>query len=407
VIKAADGGFHRSAALAAIQPSATIAITQLARDLKKAGQDVISLSIGEPDFPTPDNIQMAALRAIQEGQTKYPPVGGILELKDAVRRKFQRENSLDYLPAEIIVGNGCKQVIATAMMATLDPGDEVIMAAPYYVSYLQLANLFAAKPVIVATSIDNGFLMRPEDLERAITPRTKWVILNSPGNPSGAVYSRYALSALAEVLVRYPHVMVLSDDIYEHLVYSEDKYWTIAEIEPRLKERTLTANGVSKAYSMTGWRIGYGGGPAPLIQAMELAQSQLTGGACRISQWAAVEALDGPQESVRQAREIFLDRRNVIVAALNKIPGLTCRAPDGAFYAYPSCRNFLGRTTAGGRRVQTDEDFCAAFLVEHGVSAVQGAAFGLSPHFRISFAASMESLDEACNRLKEFCRAMT
>lgn len=396
-------GFERSAALSNIQPSATIAITQLARDLRAEGRDIISLSIGEPDQPTPSNIVEAAHAAMLRGETKYPPVGGIPELKEAVRRKFARDNTLDYALGEIIVSAGCKQVIAMAMMATLNPGDQVIVPTPYYVSYLQLAKMFGAAPIFAETSIEDGFLLRPHVLEQAITPRTKWLLLNTPGNPSGAVYGREALAALAEVLLRRPHVMVLADDIYEHLIYDDQKFWTMAEVEPRLRGRILTANGVSKAYSMTGWRIGYAGGPPALIKVMELAQSQLTGGACRISQWAAVEALDGPQASVRQAREDFQRRRELVVGSLNRIAGIECRSPEGAFYAYPSCRGFLGKVTASGREINTDEEFCKTLLEDEGVAAVHGGAFGLSPHFRISFAASEERLVEACRRLARFC----
>ena len=396
-------GFRRSTALSNIQPSATIAITQLARDLRAEGRDVISLSIGEPDHPTPGNIIEAAYKAMLRGETKYPPVSGIPELKEAVRRKFARDNALDYASEEIIVSAGCKQVIAMAMMATVSPGDEVIVPTPYYVSYLQLAKMFGAAPVFAQTSIEDGFLLKPHVLEQAITPRTKWLLLNTPGNPSGAVYGREALTALTDVLLRHSHVMVLSDDIYEHLVYDDRKSCTVVEVEPRLRDRTLTANGVSKAYSMTGWRIGYAGGPAALIKAMELGQSQLTGGACRISQWAAVEALGGPQASVRKACADFQRRRDLVVTALNRMVGIECRSPEGAFYAYPSCRAFLGKATADGRRIDTDEDFCTALLADEGVATVHGGAFGLSPHFRISFATSEERLIEACKRLARFC----
>jgi aspartate aminotransferase len=396
-------GFQLSAALSNIQPSATIAITQLARDLRVEGRDVISLSIGEPDHPTPGNIVEAAHQAMLRGETKYPPVSGIPELKDAVRRKFARDNSLEYTSGELIVSAGCKQIIAMALMATLDPGDEVIIPTPYYVSYLQLAKIFGATSVFARTSIEDGFLLQPHVLEQAITPKTKWLLLNSPGNPSGAVYGREALAALTDVLLRHPRIMVLADDIYEHLIYDRQKFWTVAEVEPRLRDRTLTANGVSKAYAMTGWRIGYAGGPAALVKGMELAQSQITGGACRISQWAAAEALDGPQDSVRKACEDFQRRRELVVTALNRVAGIECRSPEGAFYAYPSCRAFLGKTTASGRQIDTDQDFCMALLADEGVAAVHGGAFGLSPHFRISFAASEEKLVEACKRLTRFC----
>lgn len=397
--------FTRSTSLARIQSSATIAITQKARELKAAGRDIISLSIGEPDFDTPQNIKDAATAAMGRGENKYPPVSGIPRLKTAVAAKFKRDNGLDYADAEIIVSAGGKQVISNAMLATLDAGDEVLIPTPYWVSYPQLANLCGATPVFAETRLENGFRLRPEALDRLITRKTKWVILNSPGNPSGAAYTRNELSALTDVLVRHPHVLVLSDDIYEHLIY-DGTFATVVEVEPRLRDRTLTVNGVSKAYAMTGWRLGYAGGPAPLIKAMELVQSQLTGGVCRISQWAAVEALEGPQDFLSETRSAFRRRRDMMVAALNAIEGIVCPVPEGAFYIYPSCGAFLGKTSPAGEAIETDEDFCMALLAEQGVATVHGTAFGLGPNFRVSYAASDADLAEAARRIAAFCGAI-
>ena len=394
--------FKRSTSLARIQPSATIAITQKARDLKAAGRDIISLSIGEPDFDTPQNIKDAATAAMGRGENKYPPVGGLPRLKTAIAAKFRRDNGLDYADAEIIVSAGGKQVISNAMLATLDAGDEIVIPTPYWVSYPQLANLCGATPVFAETRLEEGFRLRPAVLDRLITPRTKWVILNSPGNPSGAAYTRNELSALTDVLVRHPHVLVLSDDIYEHLIY-DGTFATVVEVEPRLRDRTLTVNGVSKAYAMTGWRLGYAGGPASLIKAMELVQSQLTGGVCRISQWAAVEALDGPQDFLSETRSAFRRRRDMMVAALNAIDGIVCPVPEGAFYIYPSCGAFLGKTSPAGQVIETDEDFCMSLLAEQGVATVHGTAFGLGPNFRVSYAASDADLAESARRIAAFC----
>lgn len=396
----------RSSLLQGLEPSATIAITQKARDMRAAGRDVISLSIGEPDFDTPQNIKDAAAAAAARGETTYSPVGGLPVLKEAIAAKFARDNSLHYAPNEIIVCAGGKQVVSNAFLATLNKADEVIIPAPYWVSYPQLTRLMNAEPVIVKTRSQSGFKLTPDQLERAISPRTKWLVLNSPSNPSGAAYSRNELRALADVLVRNPHVLILSDDIYEHLLY-EDEFATIAEVEPELHQRTLTLNGVSKAYAMTGWRLGYGGGPASLIKSMELLQSQLTGGVSRISQWAAVEALSGPQDYLRTARSAFNRRRNLVVSSLNKIAGLQCTQPAGAFYAFPSCASVMGRTTAQGSHIQTDEDFCLALLEEAGVAVVHGTAFGLGPNFRVSYAASEAELTEACGRIREFCTNMS
>ena len=395
--------FRKSSALSRIQPSATIAITQKARDMRAAGRDVISLSIGEPDFDTPDHIKAASAAKVAEGETKYPPVPGLPELRTAIADKFRRENGLDYDPAQVIVSAGGKQVIALALLATLDPGDEVIVPAPYYVSYTQLITLAGATSVIVPTTQEAGFLMTPEALEAAITDKTRWLILNAPSNPTGAVYSAEALATLGRVLERHPQVWVLTDDIYEHLVYGDTPFATIAAAAPGLKDRVLTMNGVSKAYAMTGWRIGYGAGPEPLIKAMSLLQSQLTGGAARVCQWAAHTALTGPQDMLAARREVFRKRRDLVLDRLMAIPGLPCAIPSGAFYVFPSCAAYIGRTTAGGRMIETDEDFCMALLEEEGVATVHGGAFGQSPHFRISYAASDTQLIEALKRLARFC----
>ncbi|MDB5715665.1 MAG: aspartate aminotransferase [Sphingomonadales bacterium] len=398
--------FERSVALKRIQPSATIAITQIGRDLRAAGRDIISLSIGEPDFDTPEHIKAAASEAMARGETKYPPVGGIPQLKAAIAEKFRRENSLEFSNAEVTVSGGAKQVIANALMATLNPGDEVIIPAPYYVSYPQLTNLFGGAPVFVETTEASGYKLQPEALERAINPNTKWLLLNSPGNPTGTAYSLSDLAALAEVLRRHPHVYILSDDIYEHLIYDDIAFATMANTAPDLMDRILTVNGVSKAYAMTGWRIGYGAGPTPLIKAMELVQSQMTSGASTIMQWGAVAALTGPQDMLIERRANFDQRRRRVVAALNEIDGIECRMPDGAFYAYPSCAAYIGATSAGGRKIDTDEAFSSALLQEHGVATVHGTAFGAGPNFRVSYAASIGQLDEACSRIAAFCADM-
>ena len=399
--------FRKSARLQPIQPSATIAITQLGRDLKAQGRDIVSLSIGEPDFDTPDHVKEAAAAAMARGETKYPPVPGLPELRAAVADKFLRENDLTYQPEQVIVSAGGKQVIALALLATLDPGDEVIVPAPYWVSYPQLTTLAGATPVEVTTTAATGLKITPAQLEAAVTPRTRWFILNSPSNPTGAVYSRAELMALAEVLRLHPQIWILSDDIYEHLIYGNAAFATIAAVAPDLAERTLTMNGVSKAYAMTGWRIGYAAGPLPLIKAMSLLQSQITGGAARVCQWAALAALTGPQDGLASRRAAFDARRRLVVEGLNAIPGLECPMPEGAFYAYPSCAAFIGRTTAGGRRIAHDEDFCMALLQETGVATVQGAAFGQGPAFRVSYAASEAQLRTALNRISTFCRTMS
>ena len=389
-----------------IQPSPTIAVTQKARDLKAAGRDVIGLGAGEPDFDTPDNIKAAAIAAIKAGDTKYTAVDGTPALKQAICAKFKRENGLDYKPEQVTVASGGKQVIFNTMMATLEPGDEVIIPAPYWVSYPDIVLLAEGKPVFVPCSQNNQFKLRPEDLAAAIGPKTKWIILNSPSNPTGAAYSRAELKALTDVLVQHPHVWVLTDDMYEHLVYDDFEFTTPAQLEPRLYERTLTMNGVSKAYCMTGWRIGYAAGPAPLIKAIAKVQSQSTTNPSSISQAAAVEALNGPQDFIPVHNAAFKARRDLVVNLLNKAQGLHCHRPEGAFYVYPSCAGTIGKKTPQGKVIASDDDFVTYLLEAEGVAAVQGSAFGLSPFFRISYATSTEALKEACNRIIRACQAL-
>ncbi|HOV03394.1 MAG TPA: pyridoxal phosphate-dependent aminotransferase [Kaistiaceae bacterium] len=386
-----------------IKPSATIAVTNKARELKAAGMDVIGLGAGEPDFDTPENIKAAAIDAIRRGETKYTAVDGIPELKKAIVDKFKRENRLDYKPSQITVGTGGKQVLYNALMATLNPGDEVIVPAPYWVSYPDMVLLAGGTPVIVDATLEDGFKLRPEALEAAITPRTKWLIFNSPSNPSGAAYTRAELKALTDVLVRHPHVWVMSDDMYEHLVYDDFVFVTPAEVEPALMDRTLTVNGVSKAYCMTGWRIGYAGGPESLIKAISTIQSQSTSNPCSIAQWAAVEALNGPQGFIADNNKVFKERRDLVVAMLNQANGLSCPTPEGAFYVYPSCAGVIGRTAPNGVRIATDEDFVTQLLEAEGVAVVQGSAFGTAPNFRISYATATSALEEACQRIQRFC----
>lgn len=398
--------FRQSDALARIAPSPTLAVTQLARDLKAKGRDIISLSAGEPDFDTPDHVKEAAIAAIRRGETKYTPVDGIAELKDAVAAKFRRDNNLSYKASEISVAPGGKAVIYNALMASVNPGDEVVIPAPYWVSYPDMVRLAGGAPVIVKTSQETGFRISPEALDAAITPRTKWVIINSPSNPTGAAYSAAELKALADVLLRHPHVMAMTDDIYEHILYDGRRFATLAEVEPRLFDRTLTVNGASKAYAMTGWRIGYAGGPQPLIAAMAKAMSQSTTNPTSISQWAAVAALNGDHGFLVERNAAFAARRDRVVSMLNAAPGISCLTPEGAFYVYPSCAGAIGKRTREGRFIATDEDFAAALLEDEGVAVVFGAAFGLAPHFRISYAASMASLEEACRRIQRFCEGL-
>jgi aspartate aminotransferase len=396
-----------SRAASRLRPSATNSTSQHARDLRAEGRDIIALSAGEPDFDTPEHIKAAAVAAMEAGKTKYAPVAGIPELKTAVRDKFRRENGLTYADAEVMVSTGGKQVIANAMLATIDAGDEVIIPAPYWVSYPELVSFCGGKPVIVRSTPANGFLLAAGDLERAITPRTKWLILNSPCNPTGAVYSRQALTDIAGVLERHPHVHVLSDDIYEHLIYADRPFSTIAEVAPALKNRVLTMNGVSKSYAMTGWRIGYAGGPATLIKAMTKIQGQTTSGANVIAQWAAVTALNGPQDFLVERLESFRQRRDLVIDLLRAAPGVECDVPDGAFYVYPSCHGLFGSVTPGGHRIESDQDFSEALLDEEGVAVVYGAAFGLPGHFRISYAASEDSLRAAFSRIVRFCETLS
>ena len=387
-----------------IKPSATIAVTDKARALKAAGRDVIGLGAGEPDFDTPENIKEAAIKAIRDGKaSKYTAVDGIAELKAAVAKKFKKENALDYKPSEIIIGTGGKQVLYNALIATLNPGDEVIIPAPYWVSYPDMVLLAGGTPVEVVTTMKSGYKMQPEDLERAITPKTKWIIFNSPSNPTGAAYTKDELKAITDVLVRHPHVYVMSDDMYEHLVYDNFKFYSPAQLEPRLYERTLTVNGTSKAYCMTGWRIGYAGGPEKLIKTMAMIQSQSTSNPTAVAQWAAVEALNGPQDFIPKHNKIFKERRDLCVSMLNQANGLQCPKPEGAFYVYPSCAGTIGKTAPNGNKLGNDEDFVTELLEAEGVAVVQGSAFGLGPAFRISYATKTSDLEDACKRIQRFC----
>ena len=392
--------------LSRVKPSATIAISAKAAALKATGKSIIALSFGEPDFDTPQNVKDAAIRAIQSGDTKYTAVDGTPKLKEAIAAKFKRENNLTYTPKQITVGTGGKQVLYNAFMATLSAGDEVIIPAPYWVSYPEMVLLAEGTPVIVSCSQETGFKMNAADLEKAITTKTKWVLLNSPSNPSGAAYTHAELKALTDVLVRHPHVWVLTDDMYEHLVYDDFTFSTPAQIEPALYERTLTMNGVSKAYCMTGWRIGYAGGPEKLIKAMGDVQSQSTSNPSSISQAAAVEALNGPQDFIPRHNAEFKKRRDLVVKMLNDAKGLHCHTPEGAFYVYPSCAGLIGATTPAGSVIKNDEDVVNYLLESEGVAVVHGAAFGLSPHFRVSYATSVEVLEEACKRIQRACASL-
>src|ERR1700757_5144738 len=387
-----------------IKPSATIAVTDKARALKAAGRDVIGLGAGEPDCDTPENIKEAAIKAIRDGKaSKYTAVDGIPELKAAVARKFKGENKLDYKPSQIIIGTGGKQVLYNALVATINPGDEVIIPAPYWVSYPEMVALAGGEPVPVVCPASSGFKLKASDLEKAITPKTKWIILNSPSNPTGAAYTRAELKAITDVLVKHPHVWVMTDDMYEHLVYDDFEFATAAQIEPKLYDRTLTVNGVSKAYCMTGWRIGYAGGPAELIKAMATIQSQSTSNPSSISQWASVEALNGPQDFIPVNNKAFKERRDLVVSMLNQAKGIECPRPDGAFYVYPSCAGTIGKTTPSGKPIANDEDFVTELLENEGVAVVQGSAFGLGPAFRISYATKNSDLEDACKRIQRFC----
>ncbi|MBU4435504.1 MAG: pyridoxal phosphate-dependent aminotransferase [Alphaproteobacteria bacterium] len=392
-----------SAALRRIAPSATIAISAKARALKAAGRDIIALSAGEPDFDTPDNIKEAGIAAIRAGKTKYTDPDGMPELKAAICAKFKRENGLDYKPSQVHVAPGGKPVIYNALVATLDAGDEVIIPAPYWVSYPDMVLLAGGTPVPVETTAESGFKLTPEALEKAITPKSKWLIINSPSNPSGGAYTRAELQAIADVLLRHPQVWVLTDDMYEHLVFDDFEFTTIAQVEPKLYERTLTMNGVSKAYAMTGWRIGYAAGPEPLIKAMAKMISQTTSNPSSISQWAALEALNGTQDFIKPNAKLFQERRDLVVSMLNQATGIHCPTPEGAFYVYPSCAGLIGKTAPSGKVIASDEDFAVELLETEGVAVVHGAAFGLSPFFRISYATSNDVLEDACSRIQRFC----
>ncbi|HZZ36782.1 MAG TPA: pyridoxal phosphate-dependent aminotransferase [Caulobacteraceae bacterium] len=398
--------FVQSQALARIKPSATIAAGAKARALRAAGRDVISLDAGEPDFDTPDNIKEAAIKAIRDGKTKYTDPDGIPELKDAACAKFARENGLSYQRSQIHVAPGGKPVIYNALVASLNPGDEVVIPAPYWVSYPDMVLLAGGTPAFVPTSPETGFKVKPADLEAAITPKTKWLILNSPSNPSGAAYTKAELRALADVLLRHPQVWVLTDDMYEHLIFGDFEFWTIAQVEPALYERTLTMNGVSKAYAMTGWRIGYAGGPEALITAMRKVASQTTSNPSSISQWAAVEALNGVQDFIKPRAKAFEERRDLVVSMLNQATGIRCPTPEGAFYVYPSAEGLIGKTAPTGNLIASDQDFASELLESEGVSVVFGEAFGLSPFFRISYATSNALLEDACGRIQRFCGAV-
>ena len=391
-----------SAALSRVKPSATLAADAKARELKAQGRDVISLAAGEPDFDTPDNIKEAAIKAIRDGKTKYTNVDGIVELKEAIVAKFQRENGLTYKTSQVNVSPGGKPVIWNAMLSTLNPGDEVIIPTPYWVSYWDIVLLAGGAPKAVPTTAATGFKLQPADLEAAITPKTKWVFLNSPSNPSGAAYTKEELRGIADVLLRHPHVWILTDDMYEHLVFGDFEFFTIAQVEPQLYDRTLTMNGVSKAYAMTGWRIGYAAGPEALIKSMAKVMSQTTSNPSSVSQWAAVEALNGTQEFIKPNAKLFEQRRDLVVSMLNQANGIECPTPEGAFYVYPSMEKLLGKTTQSGQVINSDADFAVALLEQEGVSVVFGAAFGLSPFFRISYATSNAVLEDASTRIQRF-----
>ncbi len=396
-----------SATLSRVKPSPTIAVTTKAQELKAAGRDVIGLGAGEPDFDTPQNIKDAAARAMDAGKTKYTAVDGIIELKQAICAKLLRDNELTYAPDQVSIGTGGKQILYNALMATMNPGDEVVIAAPYWVSYPDMVLLAGGTPVIATASSQTNYKLTADQLEAAITPNTKWFIFNSPSNPTGAGYNREELKELTDVLMRHPHVWVMTDDMYEHLMYDDFEFFTPAQIEPRLYERTLTCNGVSKAYAMTGWRIGYAAGPKELIGAMRKIQSQSTSNPCTISQWAAVEALNGPQDFLAENNKMFVRRRNLVVEMLNAIEGITCPVPEGAFYVYPAIAGLIGKSTPDGTVIENDEVFATKLLEDTGVAVVFGAAFGLSPNFRVSYATSDEALKEACTRIQTFCATLS
>ncbi|MEL7469762.1 MAG: pyridoxal phosphate-dependent aminotransferase [Pseudomonadota bacterium] len=392
--------------LARVKASPTVALTGKVAELKAAGADIIGLGAGEPDFDTPDHIKQAAIDAMSAGKTKYTAVDGIAELKQAIAEKFKRENGLDYAPSQVTVSNGGKQVLYNALMATLNPGDEVIVPAPYWVSYPDMVLLAGGEPVIVTATVENSLKITAEQLEAAITPKTKWLIFNSPSNPSGAGYTAAELKPLCDVLMKHPHVWVMTDDMYEHIAYPPFEFATICEVEPGLMDRTLTVNGVSKAYAMTGWRIGYAAGPQPLIKAMSKVQSQSTSNPSSISQWAAVAALNGPQDYIAESRVAFQRRRDLVCSMLNQANGITCAVPEGAFYVYPSVAGCIGKTTESGVVIEDDEAFVTQLLEAEGVAVVHGSAFGVSPCFRASYATSDEALEEACTRIQRFCGSL-
>jgi len=389
-----------------IKPSPTLSVTSKAKELKAEGRDVIGLGAGEPDFDTPDFVKSAAKLAIDNGETKYTAVDGKPELKDAIIAKFKRDNDLEYTRDQITVGTGGKQVLFNALMASVNPGDEVIIPAPYWVSYPDMTLLAEGTPVIVECSRDNDFKLTAEQLEAAITPKTKWLIFNSPSNPTGGAYTHAEIKALTDVLVKHPHVYILSDDMYEHLIYDGFEFATPAQVEPELFDRTLTCNGVSKAYAMTGWRLGYAGGPKELIKAISKIQGQSTSNPSSVSQAAAVEALNGDQSFLNERNDVFVQRRDMVVDMLNDMEGIECLKPEGAFYVFPSCAGVIGKTTPDGKVLETDEDFVTYLLESEGVATVQGSAFGLAPYFRISYATSTENLKEACARIKRACEAL-
>jgi len=387
--------------------SASVIMTIKARELAAQGIKVISLASGEPDFPSPPHAIEAAHKAALAGDTKYPPQDGTKRLKEAVQRKFKRDNNLDYALDEIMVTNGGKQSIFNAFMATVDPGDEVLIPAPYWVSYAEMAKVAGGVPVTINCPQNNGFKLRPEDLDAAITPKTKWVMINFPNNPTGAACSRAEMQAIAAVLMKHPHVWIMTDDMYEHLIYDGFEFCTIADVEPRLKDRTLTVNGASKTYAMTGWRVGFCGGPKALIKGMMNMQGQATAGVSTISQAAVAAALDGPQDLVRERAEEYRQRRDLVVEMLNAAPGISCHKPEGAFYVFPNIAGCIGKTSKGGRKIETDTDFAMALLEEKYVATVQGTAYGMSPYLRISYATNTENLREACGRIQEFCRELS
>ncbi|HUT50448.1 MAG TPA: pyridoxal phosphate-dependent aminotransferase [Alphaproteobacteria bacterium] len=395
-----------AARLARVQPSPTVGMNTIANQMKREGRDVISLAAGEPDFDTPQHIKDAAVKAMAEGKTKYAPPAGIPELREAVVRKLKRDNGLEYTPDQISISCGGKQTIYNALMATLDPGDEVVIPAPYWVSYTDITLLSEGEPVVVECPVEQGYKILPEQLDRAITPRTKWVMLNSPNNPTGAAYTAAEIKALAQVLLKHPHVWVMTDDMYEFVIYDDFKFTTIAEVEPKLYERTLTLNGLSKAYCMTGWRVGYAAGGLALIKAMNMIQSQSTTSTSTISQWAGVAALDGDHSFIAEHNAVFKERRDLVVSMLNQASGIQCPTPEGAFYVYPSCAGVIGKTTPDGKTLATDEDFVKYLLEGQGVACVHGEAFGLSPYFRISYATATELLEDACQRIQRACAAL-